>query len=230
MRAQLFYLDSLAIFGGYGNFLSTDRQRENVMASEVHKANQGAETATSASTPAPALQPVALSRSQLLAIFDANAERAEEKYVELFHKLSRYFEWNRRSDAEDLAQEALRRGLNRLQQGQKITAENPESYFFGIARNLIRESWNLRPEEELATDKQKPVPSSFHNLHRAEQLVFLKECLRELTKRDLQMLLAYVDGDGDAWARKTGMPPATMRSRIHRIRKRLEKLAMFKRE
>jgi DNA-directed RNA polymerase specialized sigma24 family protein len=147
----------------------------------------------------------------------------------LFHKLTRYFEWNRKTDPEDLAQEALRRGLNRLQQGQKITAENPESYFFGIARNLIREGWNSRPEEELAAQEQKAVPSSFHNLHLAEQLVFLKECLRELTKKDLQMLLAYVDGDGEAWARKTGMPPATMRSRIHRIRKRLEKLAMFKR-
>jgi DNA-directed RNA polymerase specialized sigma24 family protein len=174
--------------------------------------------------------PLALSRSQLLAVFDANATRAEERYLELFHKLARYFEWNRKSDPEDLAQEALRRGFNRLQQGQKITAENPESYFFGIARNLIREGWNSRPEEELTTHEQEAAPSSFHNLHQAEQLVFLKECLRELVKEDLQMLIAYVDGDGEAWARKAGMPPATMRSRIHRIRKRLEKLAMFRRE
>jgi DNA-directed RNA polymerase specialized sigma24 family protein len=222
-------------------FPSGQRHREKFMASEVHKANQPAETAPPGASdragvaragveaPTSTLQRVALSRSQLLAVFDANAGRAEERYLELFHKLTRYFEWNRKSDPEDLAQEALRRGLNRLQQGQKITAENPESYFFGIARNLIREGWNSRPDEELTSQEQDAAHASFHNLHRTEQLVFLKECLRELTKKDLQMLLAYVDGDGDAWARKTGMPPATMRSRIHRIRKRLEKLAMFRR-
>jgi len=207
------------------------------MASEAHKANQPSKSEApgppdrdgvaraGVEAPAPTLQPVALSRSQLLAIFDANAGRAEEKYLELFHKLARYFEWNRKSDPEDLAQEALRRGFNRLQQGQKITAENPESYFFGIARNLIREGWNSRPGEELATqEREAGAPPSFYNLHRAEQLVFLKECLRELAKEDLQMLLAYVDGNGEAWARKAGMPPATMRSRIYRIRKRLAKI------
>jgi len=195
------------------------------MSPEARKANQPA----GASNAGPAVQPATLSRSQLLAVFDANAGRAEEKYLELFHKLVRYFEWNRRSNPEDLAQEALKRGLKRLQQGQKITAENPDSYFFGVARNLIRESWNSRLEEELPDYENEAPPPSFHNLHRAEQLVFLRECLREVSRDDLQMLMAYVDGDGEEWARKAGMPPATMRSRIHRIRKRLEKVAMSRR-
>jgi RNA polymerase sigma factor (sigma-70 family) len=196
-----------------------------LMPPETRKENQQA----GASSAGPALQPATLSRSQLLAVFDANAGRAEEKYLELFHKLVRYFEWNRRSDPEDLAQEALKRGLKRLQQGQKITAENPDSYFFGVARNLIREGWNSRSEEELPEHERQAAPPSFHNLHRAEQLVFLKECLRELSRDDLHMLMAYVDGEGEAWARKAGMPRPTMRSRVHRIRKRLEKVALSRR-
>jgi DNA-directed RNA polymerase specialized sigma24 family protein len=173
--------------------------------------------------------PVLTSRSELLAIFGADALQAEEKCLELFQKLVLYFEWNRRPDPEDLAQETFRRGFTRVQQGQKITAEKPESYFYGIAHNLVREGWSARVSEQL--DDQEPVsaPATFHNLTREEQLVFLKECLRDLAKEELIMLVAYLDGEGEAWARKAGIPPATLRTRVHRIRKRLERLAMSKR-
>jgi RNA polymerase sigma factor (sigma-70 family) len=172
-----------------------------------------------------------LSRRELLAIFDPDPAQSEEKYLEFYQKLVRYFEWNRRPDPEDLAQETFRRGFTRLRQGQKITAEKPESYFYGIARNLVREGWSARVDEQLQLEDQEPAPEAarFHNLAREEQLVFLKECLRELPEDDLRMLLAYLDGDGEVWARKAGVSPATLRTRVHRTRKRLEKLAMSKR-
>jgi hypothetical protein len=74
-----------------------------------------------------------LSTSDLLAIFHTNPSRATERYAELYRNLVRYFEWNRKPDAEDLAQETLKRGFSRLQQGQKITTKDPAGYFFGIA-------------------------------------------------------------------------------------------------
>jgi len=170
-----------------------------------------------------------MSRSELLAVFDADALQAEEKYLELYQRLVLYFEWNRRPDPEDLAQEALRRGFTRLRQGQKITAEKPESYFYGIARNLIREGWSARVVEQLSDQEPLPAMPTFHNLTREEQLVFLKECLRDLPKDELRMLMAYLDGEGEAWARKARIPHATLRTRVHRIRRRLEKLAISKR-
>jgi DNA-directed RNA polymerase specialized sigma24 family protein len=172
--------------------------------------------------------PILLSRSELLAIFDPNPAQAEEKYQELYQKLVLYFEWNRRPDPQDLAQETLRRGFTRLQQGQTITAEKPESYFYGIARNLVREGWSARVIEQLGDQERFPEPSTFHNLTREEQLVFLKECLRDLPKNELRMLVAYLAGEGETWARKAGIPPATLRTRVHRIRKRLQRLAMSK--
>src|SRR5215831_18957075 len=111
--AHLFKFGFFANSGDYGNFPSRNRQRENVMASEARNANQPAETSAlrspdragvaedGAEAPASIPQPAALSRSQLLAVLDANASRAEERYLELFHRLARYFEWNRKSDAED---------------------------------------------------------------------------------------------------------------------------------
>src|SRR5262249_1229567 len=165
-----------------------------------------------------------LSTNDLLVIFDSDPERAGDKYIELYQNLVRYFEWNRKADAEDLAQETLKRGFSRLQGGQKITTTEPAAYFFGIARNLVREEWRARKHDQFDTDDQPSSPSPFHNLDAAEQRVLLKECIRELSQEEFAMLLAYLEGDGDSLAQKTGLQPGTLRLRIHRIRKRLEKL------
>ena len=172
--------------------------------------------------------PSTLSRSELLAIFDSDPRQAEEKYIALYHSLTRYFEWNRKSDPQDMAQEVLKRGFSKLQEGQKITAENPAAYFFGIARNVVREGWKARQHEQLAdVDILKP-PSSFYNLDPAEQRVFLSECLGRLPNEEFEMLMAYVRGEGEAWSRKAGLQPGALRLRVHRIRRRLEELASLR--
>jgi RNA polymerase sigma factor (sigma-70 family) len=170
----------------------------------------------------------ALSQSELLAIFDSDPGRAERKYRELYQKLKRYFEWNRQTDPEDLAQEALKRGFGRLQEGQKITVSDPAGYFFGIARNLLRERTNSRKTEELDDNRLDRNRSLFLGLDANEQLVFLKECLRKLPPEDFNLLSAYVEGEAEAWGKKAGVSPGTVRMRIHRIRKRLESLMNFK--
>ena len=166
----------------------------------------------------------ALSQSELLAILDPDPRRAEEKYRELHQKLTRYFEWNRQTDPEDLAQEALKRGFGRLQEGQKITVDDPAGYFFGIARNLLRERGSSRKTEELDDSHLARSQPLFRGLDRSEQLVFLKECLRKLSPDDFSLLTAYVEGEMESWGKEAGVSPGTVRMRIHRIRKRLELL------
>lgn len=169
-----------------------------------------------------------LGEDDLLAIFDPDPRRASEKCSELFQRLVRYFEWNRALEPEDMAQETLRRGLERLQEGQKISTTDPASYFLGIAWNLVREGWKRRKEDQLA-DREPPVPrSSFRNLNHAEQAIFLEECLRELPKEDFGALMAYAAGSSEDWGRKHGLQPGAVRLRIHRIRQRLESLANAK--
>ena len=166
-----------------------------------------------------------LSLTELLSIFDSDPSRAEEKYQDLYNNLVRYFQWNQKDDPADLAQEALKRGFTRLHQGQKITVSDPAGYFFGIARNLVREAWKTRPQEQLQGQEFPEISSSFHDLNPAEQRVFLKECLDHLSREELAMLLAYVEGDSDAWGNKGGLSPNALRIRVHRLRRRLEKLA-----
>jgi DNA-directed RNA polymerase specialized sigma24 family protein len=174
-------------------------------------------------------KPGLLSQSELLAILDPDLGRAEQKYAELFETLVRFFEWNRKSDPEDLAQETLRRAFSRFHEGQKITIDDPTGYFIGIARNLLRESWSAPRMEQIGEMDLARPEASFRKMTRGEQLVFLQECLRTLPKEEFEMLFAYVEGTGDAWAQKAGLPPGSLRMRIHRIRKRLEDLARPKR-
>lgn len=166
-----------------------------------------------------------LSQTELLSIFDSDPSRAEEKYQDLYNNLVRYFQWNQKEEPADLAQEALRRGIARLHQGQKITISDPAGYFFGIARNLVRETWKTRPQEQLQDEEFPEVRSSSHDLNPAEQRIFLKECLSHLSREELGMLLAYVDGNTEDWGQKAGVSPVALRIRVHRLRKRLEKLA-----
>jgi DNA-directed RNA polymerase specialized sigma24 family protein len=177
---------------------------------------------------APAIMPgeelnlPALSQNELLTILDSDPWRAAEKYRELYQKLIRYFEWNRQADAEDLAQETLKRGFGRLQEGQKITIDDPAGYFFGIARNLLRERGSSRKTEGLDDSHLAPGRRLFCGLDANEQFVFLKECLGKLPREDFDLLSAYVDGEIKTWGSKAGVSPGTVRMRIHRIRKRLE--------
>lgn len=172
--------------------------------------------------------PLTLSRDELLAIFDSDPGRAEEKYIELYQNLVRYFECNRNLEPQDMAQEALKRGFARLQEGTKITTDNPAGYFFGVARNLLRESWTVRSQEPLE-EQELPIGTSlFHDLNSSEQLVLLRECLNDLPPQELEMLMAHVEGEGETWSRKAGLRPSVLRLRIYRIRRRLERLASIR--
>jgi len=177
-------------------------------------------------------KPVTLSRIELLTVLDPDPGQAEAKYIDLHQKLVRYFEWNRSAEPEDMAQEALKRGFTRLHEGQKITTDNPAAYFFGIARNLVREGWSLRRTEQLPQQLEDhplfTVKPSFQTLNPSEQAVFLQQCLRGLPKDEFEMLMAYVEGNGEAWGQKAGVEPGALRLRIHRLRKRLEKLARIR--
>lgn len=165
----------------------------------------------------------------LLVIFDLNPHQAEARYRNLYQKLVRYFAWNRKVDAEDLAQETLKRTLIKLQQGTKITTDNPEGYFFGVARNLLRESRGRGREEQLRDSLPELHLAAAIYTNLQEQRIFLQQCLRGLRKHEVDMLVAYMEGRGEAWARETGLQPASVRSRIHRLRRRFERLTAFQR-
>jgi DNA-directed RNA polymerase specialized sigma24 family protein len=163
-----------------------------------------------------------LSQRELLAIFDADAVRAEARYLDLWQKLQRFFEWNRVSDSSDMVQETIARGLSNLQAGKKITSADPASYFFGIAKNLVKEGWKPRRSDQLESQEFPAETVEFLGLGRAEQRIYLKECLQELSQEDFDLLRAYTEGDTREWGLARGLRPGAVRLRVHRLRKRID--------
>jgi Sigma-70 region 2 len=80
-------------------------------------------------------------QEQILAVLDLNPLCAEEKCRLLWEKVQFFFRRNHASSPEDLTQEVFARANMRLAEGQAIYADRPESYFYGIARNILREDW-----------------------------------------------------------------------------------------
>src|SRR5215475_1422678 len=77
---------------------------------------------------------------RLLSSLGPDRESAANAYVELRRTLFTYFAV-RGSEAPDLlADETFDRVARRLSDGQTIFTQNPANYFFGVARNVWRES------------------------------------------------------------------------------------------
>jgi len=170
----------------------------------------------------PDRKPAPLSQRELLAILDPDVERAEDKYLELWRKLERFFEWKQASDPADLVQETIARALSNLQAGKTITTDDPARYFFGIAKNLIKEGWKPRRQEPLEEDEFPGEAATFLGLDHAEQNIYLKECLCELSQEDFDLLSAYIEGEAKEWGSARGLRPGAIRLRVYRIRKRIE--------
>lgn len=163
-----------------------------------------------------------LPSSEWLTLLDSDPSAASDKYSELSRGLVRYFEWNRSFEPEDMAQETLLRGFRRLRDGASITIGDPRGYFWGIAYNVLREGW--KPRREVCIDgKDFPISDSeFRQLNRAEQSIFLRECLEALPAKEKEMLVAYAEGQGAEWGGRNGIEPGALRLRIHRLRQKLE--------
>lgn len=139
----------------------------------------------------------------------------ETEFKGLDGKLRRFFEWNRCESPEDLAQDAILRGLKRLSEGQTNYAENPHSYFLGIARNILREE-RKKPRPESALDENYTGgPSQFSSV---QWRILLRECLDQLDPRDRDLIVRYILEGSERAANRSGLTQNALRIRVSRIR------------
>jgi len=158
----------------------------------------------------------------LLAILDADPGRAEAKYRELRSQLVRFLEWQKCLDPEDAAQEALARGFKRIAGGVDTSVSGARSYFFGIAKNLVREGWKPRREELLEAADWEQTPSPARHLEQVEARMALIQYLRRLTRSDRKLLVRYYTEDRTALCHELGVTAANLRVTVHRIRRKIE--------
>jgi DNA-directed RNA polymerase specialized sigma24 family protein len=170
---------------------------------------------------------------KLLLLLDADREKAGVKYEAIRTRLLRIFEWRGCGSPETLADETMDRVSRRLEGGESVLAEDPAVYFYGVARNVLKEYWTEQQKEAKARQAGLLVQDApVEDLQDAEvndRLECLDRCLAKLPRESLGLITRYYRSEkGDKiadrmeLARSLGITHGTLRIRAHRIRRTLE--------
>ena len=169
--------------------------------------------------------------SALIKWLGPDEEQAGTKYEHIRRSLVDFFRWQKRCDAEDLADETIDRVTKRLPEIIAGYKGDPALYFLGVARRLLLEKRRLDPHR----DESKSVESVAHtdrNTDNSEEYNrkhdCLDECMRKLSAESRRLILDYYEWDKRAkidsrreLARRMGMELENLRVKIFRIRSSL---------
>lgn len=170
---------------------------------------------------------------EILAWLDLDREVAATIYVQLCQDLNKIFTWNRCLDPERLTDEAFDRVSKKVHHLRKTYKGDPRLYFYGIARNLIKEEAK-KAKTYAALDgvdlpaKTNPITGESEDTAELESEC-LQSCLQQLSNEKRELILAYYAKDKQAkieyrheLAQRFDISLATLRVRVHRIRCTLE--------
>lgn len=157
-----------------------------------------------------------------------NSDRAvaAQKYESIRSGLIRIFITKGFSDAEDLADVTIDRVVGRLREIRGEYVGEPEAYFRGVARNVVREAWRRK---EIATDKL-PEPHIPRPAAESDSYDCLLKCLKFVPAQKRELILDYYLYEGKdkiehhrRTAAELGVSVGALRTRAHHIRRDLEK-------
>jgi DNA-directed RNA polymerase specialized sigma24 family protein len=160
----------------------------------------------------------------LLAWLNPDRDLAAQKYETIRAGLVRIFVARGFSDAEDLADEVIRRVCKRLPEIRDTYFGEPARYFHGVLRNVIREEFDRKevPTDDIVVSWiPKPELSDEHEC--------LQRCLKFLKPDKCELILDYYVYDGHdkienhrTMAEELDITEGALRGRTHQIRKKLE--------
>lgn len=173
---------------------------------------------------------------KVLASLHPNRDRAAERYEIIRLKLITFFENRGCQIAEELADETMNRVAKRLEEGIAIYTGNPDSYFYGVARNVLKEYWaRPRPVEASSNDEPCHDPLKEEAIRKQEQrervTLGCQKCCVEGLSRELRNIVIeyYREHPGvkmkkqrEALAARLGMTPNALRIKACRIRDKLD--------
>jgi RNA polymerase sigma factor (sigma-70 family) len=175
----------------------------------------------------------------LLVSLDRDRERAGTRYEQIRHALITFFECRGSGAPEDHADDTITRVARRLLEGQPIQIDKAASYFYGVARNVLKEHWESRRRSPISLKSQplalgsvdsqrRDEQSSEHQL-RDQRLDCLERCVAELPATDQELIRQYYQGESGVkienrrrQAERLGIPINALRIRALRIREKLE--------
>jgi RNA polymerase sigma factor (sigma-70 family) len=177
---------------------------------------------------------------RMLAALHPDTELAGEQYEKIRRKLMKLFEWRGCSHAEECVDETFNRVARNIAEGASIRADDPYSYFHGVALNVLREYWRsveqtVKRLEEAAQVQDLSVDPEALLLRETEQrekerlLECLNRCLQKLSPDSLHLITRYHQGEDvpnkarrKELAQSLGIPLNALRIRAYRIRAAIE--------
>lgn len=174
---------------------------------------------------------------KLLALLDADRERAGARYESLRVRLIKLCEWRNCETPEELADAAFDRVMRKIEAGERI--QNVEAYAAAVVQFVIKEDARSRaglaqsieddPRIENLLVAGGPAP---HDETDEERLACLDKCLAQLADGQRRLITAYYDTDERTMieARKRlaaseGISPNSLRIRVCRLKTKLEECA-----
>jgi DNA-directed RNA polymerase specialized sigma24 family protein len=177
----------------------------------------------------------------LLAALDPDREVAGQKYESIRGKVMKFFECRGCCTPSDQADQVINLVAKKISEGQQVLSADPSRYFYGVARNVLRDYWRVtrrrfEPVHTLAPAKH-PIAESpevrdlLVPIHQSERWHWaLEQCLGELPDESRDLIIGYYTRrlaggarkiDREALASNLGIPINALRIRAHRIRIRL---------
>lgn len=161
---------------------------------------------------------------RLLAWLDADKDKAGQRYNWIQYRLIKIFASRGSTTPEDLADQTMDRVGLKLAEIQETYAGNPVNYFYGVAKNVFRES--LHKEKHPIAIEPTPVSADEDE---ERDLSCLEKCMTKLPQSDRDLVLAYYQEERKAkidnrkqLAQKLGLGMNALRIRACRIRAALQ--------
>ena len=171
------------------------------------------------------------SLDEILAWLNPDRDVAGTIYVQLRQDLTKIFTWNRCPDPDGLTDEVFDRVAKKVHEVRKTYVGDPKLYFYGVARNLIKEIPKKIKTQislqgtELSSDPRREAEQEA--AHMREDC--LRLCLQQLSKEKRELIVAYYARDKQAkidhrieMAQRLGISVETLRVKAFRIRATLE--------
>lgn len=174
----------------------------------------------------------------LLTHLGPDRETAARAYLELRRALFIFFSTRGGANPDEMTDETINRVARRLNEGERITAETPSNYFYGVARNVWRESLAkgntlipLSDDDPAECAQATPYDLLLSARKRIEAEIrheCLEKCLARLDPEDRKLIVSYYQfGGGDKienrkrLAAHLGLSSNTLRQKVARLRSRL---------
>jgi DNA-directed RNA polymerase specialized sigma24 family protein len=173
--------------------------------------------------------------NNLLIQLDPTGKDPGKAYESIRRRLIKFFEWRGCSREDELADATIDRVASLLGDGRVIACKDAFSFFYGVARNILRESWTknvpISVDQVAGWIERFPDPRATQETdsENENRLACLETCAAHLSDFDRMLIVQYYVGDKSVrianrrkLAGSMGISLNALRIRAYRIRSDLE--------